>query len=74
MSPFTHPVLPSSASGLLLTFETVTKAKGITDELQDVTAEGETIQQATGQALIAQHLNPVTEGQIGRDEQRDPLM
>lgn len=38
------------------------KAEGITQEFQDVTAKGE--------ALVAQHLHPAAEGQVGGDEDR----
>ena len=57
-----------------LALQAVAKAEGIAQEFQDVTAKGEAVEQAAGEALVAQHLHPVAEGQVGGDEHRDPFM
>lgn len=57
-----------------LALQRVAKAEGIAQEFQDVTAKGEAVEQTTGEALVAQHLHPVAEGEVGGDEHRDPFV
>ena len=42
--------------------------------LQDVTAVSEAVEHGTGQPFVAEHLNPIAEGQIGGDDERDAFV
>jgi hypothetical protein len=50
------------------------KSERIAQKFEDVAAKGETVEQAAGETFIAQYLYPITEGQVGGDDERNPLM
>jgi hypothetical protein len=50
------------------------KAEGVTAELQDMRLKGEPVQEPGGQPFVPQYLNPVAEGEIGGNDERDPFM
>jgi len=58
--------------GLLL--QPLAKPEGLTDEFEDVGLESEAVEESTGQLFAAEDLGPIGEGEVGGDNQGDPLV